>query len=88
MEISINKTFLKELSRIPANQREKIEQFVFTDASTYENIQDIPNCIKLKGTANFYRIRFGDYRAGIRFENSTLTFERIMHRKDIYKYYP
>ena len=88
MEISINKTFLKELSRIPANQREKIEQFVFTDATEFENIQDIPNCAKLKGYNNFYRIRFGNYRAGFRFEDNTMTLERIMHRKDIYKYYP
>ncbi len=88
MEISINKTFLKELSQIPLNQREKIEQFIFTDASEYKNIQDIPNCVKLKGYNNFYRIRFGNYRAGLKFENNTMTFERIMHRKDIYKYYP
>lgn len=88
MEILVNKTFLKELSRIPANQREKIEQCIFTDAQQFENIQDIPNCVKLKGHENFYGIRFGNYRAGIRIENSILTFERIMHRKDIYKYYP
>ena len=88
MEISINKTFLKELARIPTIQREKIEQFVFTDAAGYENIKDIPNCLKLKGYNNFYRIRFGNYRAGLRMENKTLIFERILHRKDIYKFYP
>ena len=33
-------------------------------------------------------IRFGDYRAGLKLENDTLYFERILHRKEIYKFYP
>jgi mRNA interferase RelE/StbE len=49
MEIRVNKTFLKELARIPAIQRKKIEQFVFNDASSLERLEDIPNIRKLKG---------------------------------------
>ncbi len=37
---------------------------------------------------NYYKIRVGDYRIGIKFEHETLTFERILHRKDIYKVFP
>jgi|GEM_PF-4162355 len=62
MEIRVNKTFLKELVRIPANQRKKIEQFVFSDARAFEKQEDIPNLRKLKGYKYFYRIRFGNYR--------------------------
>ena len=43
LEIRINKTFLKELMRVPASQREKIENFVFKDAKNLHKIEDIPN---------------------------------------------
>ena len=88
MEIRVNKTFLRELAKIPASQRKKIEQFVFNDAAAFQRQENIPNLRKLKGYKNFYRIRFGNYRAGIRIENDILIFERLLHRKDIYKFYP
>ncbi len=88
MEIRVNKTFLKELAKIPVSQREKIEHFVFNDTPAFERKEDIPNLRKLKGYKYFYRIRFGNYRAGIKIENDILIFERLLHRKDIYKFYP
>ncbi len=88
MEIKVNTTFLKELARIPTSKRLKIEQFVFNDAPAFRRQEDIPNLRKLKGYKYFYRIRFGNYRAGVRIENNILIFERLLHRKDIYKFYP
>jgi mRNA interferase RelE/StbE len=88
MEIRVNKTFLKELARVPASQRKKIEQFVFVDVLTYQKQEDVPNLKKLKGYKYFYRIRFGNYKAGIRIQNNILVFERLLHRKDIYKFFP
>lgn len=88
MNIKVHKTFLKELAAIPAKQRIKIEKFLFDEISVIEDPFKIPNLKKLKGYTQFYRIRFGNYRAGIRIENDTVIFERILHRKDIYKYYP
>jgi mRNA-degrading endonuclease RelE of RelBE toxin-antitoxin system len=37
---------------------------------------------------NAYRIRIGDYRLGIIFDGETLIFERVLHRKGIYRYFP
>ncbi len=34
------------------------------------------------------RIRIGDYRLGIIFDGETLIFERVLHRKEIYRYFP
>jgi mRNA interferase RelE/StbE len=48
----------------------------------------LPELKKLKGYQNYDSIGFGDYRAGLKYENDTLTFERLIHRKDIYKFYP
>ncbi len=83
-----NKTFLKELSKVPPKQRRRIEKFVFDDIQTMESLNEIPDLKKLSGFENYFRIRFGDYRVGIRIEENQLTFERLLHRKDIYKYFP
>ena len=53
-----------------------------------ENLQEIPNVKKLKGFEEFYRIRIGKYRVGIRYNNNEVTFIRLLPRKDIYKCFP
>ncbi|MGH2412635.1 MAG: type II toxin-antitoxin system RelE family toxin, partial [Microcystaceae cyanobacterium] len=35
-----------------------------------------------------YRIRLGDYRIGLFIEGKTVTFARVLHRKEIYRYFP
>ena len=45
---------------------------------------------KLVGYQEYYKIRFGTYRVGLRIDitNSTIEFQRILHRKDIYRKFP
>jgi mRNA interferase RelE/StbE len=88
MNIGVNKVFLKELSKIPVKERRKVEKLLFEEIESFSSFAQISNFKKLKGYRNYYKIRFGDYRAGLKFENNTLYFERILHRKDIYKFYP
>lgn len=88
MKVRLHKRFLKDLSRIPEKQRKKIEHFIFEEALEFKNIKHIPGFEKLKGYKTYYKIRFGSYKAGIKYEGDILYFERILHRKDIYKYYP
>ncbi len=88
MNIQVNRVFLKELAKLPLRERLKVEKLLFEEVESYKSLAQIPNLKKLKGYRNFYKIRFGDYRAGLKFENNTLHFERILHRKEIYKFYP
>lgn len=88
MNIQVNRVFLKELAKLPVRERLKVEKLLFEEVESYKSLAQIPNFKKLKGYRNFYKIRFGDYRAGLKFENNTLYFERILHRKEIYKFYP
>jgi mRNA interferase RelE/StbE len=75
MKIGVNKTFLKELAKLPLKERRKVEKLLFDEIENYKSLSQISNIGKLKGYSNFYKIRFGDYRAGLRFENNTLSFE-------------
>lgn len=88
MKISINKRFLKDLAKIPSRDRGRIEAFVFEELEQYEGIEQIGNMEKLQGYETFYRARFGNYRVGVRYENNELTVERVLHRKEMYKFFP
>ena len=69
-------------------ERKRVESFVFHDLPGYNSFSEIPKIQKLSGYKNYYKIRFGDYRLGVRFSDNVLYIERILHRKEIYRYYP
>jgi mRNA interferase RelE/StbE len=88
VEIQVSKQFLKDLLKIPIPTREKIEILVFEEVESSKSLEETGLFIKLKGYKNFYRARFGEYRIGVRYSNGKVIFERVLHRKDIYKYFP
>lgn len=53
-----------------------------------DDLAEIPNVKRLKGHKSAYRIRIGDYRIGVFVESGTLTFARVVNRKDIYRVFP
>ena len=51
-------------------------------------LADIPNTKKLAGGSEFYRVRIGDYRVGLIAIRNEITLVRLLHRKEIYRYFP
>lgn len=90
MKVHYRKKFLKQLSKIPSNFRSKIEEFVFKKLPLSSSIPESGKLEKLTGYKNFYKVRFGDYRLGIESKNKdgSLVIRTVMHRKEIYKYFP
>lgn len=88
MEVHFDRKFLKDLVKIPFKDRIKIEQFVFEDCDKLDSFWSLKSAEKLKGYTNFYRIKLGNYRIGIKYESNVVIFERVLHRKDIYRYFP
>lgn len=88
MEISYKKQFLKDLSKLPYSYRDKIEELVFEIIPVESSDKIMKRISKLKGKGCFYKIRIGDYRIGLFLENDFLEFKRVLHRKDIYRYFP
>lgn len=88
MEVNFDKSFLKSLEKI--NDKavfKKIEKAIIHCESA-NTLLEIPNLKKLKGFANFYRIKIGDYRIGVEVEGNSINFIIVLHRKDIYKLFP
>jgi mRNA interferase RelE/StbE len=88
VQVIYNKKFLKDLASLPSAQRIKVEKLVFKEIPTFKLLSAIYNLKKLQGYQLYYRIKVGDYRIGLKFENQLLTFERVLHRKDIYNLFP
>ena len=50
--------------------------------------QQLPNLKRIESSGKYYRIRLGEYRLGLVFENGAVTFVRCLQRKNIYRYFP
>ncbi|MDQ6756368.1 MAG: type II toxin-antitoxin system RelE/ParE family toxin [Bacteroidota bacterium] len=63
-------------------------------ANTIEHLQrvksfhEISHTKKLKGYKNAYRIKLNEYRIGFLVEENVIKLSRVMHRKEIYRYFP
>jgi len=88
MEVAFTKTFSKQIDTLH-NESLKLRL-----AQTVQNVisantlQDIVNLKKIKGHQTAYRIRIGDYRIGLFFEEGLIIFAYLAHRKDIYNKFP
>ena len=88
MKVLYQKVFLKDLAAIPSKTRAQIERFAFEEVPRAESIEGTGRAEKLKGYSGFYKARFGDYRVGMRIEADIVTFQRVLHRKEIYRKFP
>ncbi len=88
MRATYRKRFLKDLAKIPEKIRVKIEKFVFDEILKFDTLDEAHKIEKMKGFSSYYKARFGDYRVGLKLEEDEIVFERALHRKDIYKYFP
>ena len=74
MNVEYRKRFLKELAKIPSHIRKEIELFVFEEFPEHKTIFDCKKIEQLKNYPGYYKIRFGDYRLGLKKEGETVIF--------------
>lgn len=88
MEVRYSKKFLKQLASVPSETRVKIEEFVFNELTSVPSISSLGKVEKMQGYHGFYKVRFGNYRVGLAIENEVVIVKTVMHRRDIYKFFP
>lgn len=88
MKVLIDKSFAKDISQIKNKKLLNSLAVYIENIQSCEKISEIPNCKKLKGSKNAYRIRIGDYRIGFVFENQQIELIRFLHRSKIYGIFP
>lgn len=88
MKIEVRKSFEKDISNLSDKKLAETLLILIDQLEKCQSLSEIRHLKKMTGKGNYYRIRLGNYRVGLKAENESVLLLRFMHRKDIYKYFP
>ena len=88
MEVIYERTFYKDLSKLSDNNINTRIIALLELLKKSEDISKLPSIKIITGYSDYYRIRIGDYRLGIKYNNHQITLIRFLHRKEIYRTFP
>jgi mRNA interferase RelE/StbE len=88
MNIIVTSKFAKDVVKELSQQQKQELAKILIRISELKMLTELPDCKKLKGFKNAYRIRMGNYRIGFLWEDETVKLSRVLNRKDVYKYFP
>jgi mRNA interferase RelE/StbE len=86
--VKYRRSFAKDLARINSHSMKVRIHKVIDEVKNASSLLDLPNVKQLQGHSGYYRIRVGDYRLGLKARGDSVTFVRVLHRKDIYRKFP
>jgi mRNA interferase RelE/StbE len=81
-------SFTRDLRRVREPSLLRRVRETIADVEAAGSVLAIKNLKKLRAEGHYYRIRLGDYRVGVIIEGHTVIFVRLLHRSDIYRYFP
>ncbi|QTA80677.1 putative toxin-antitoxin system, toxin component, RelE/ParE-like [Desulfonema limicola] len=88
MKIKFESSFGKDLKKIKEPKLLQRVKSIIEEIKEHDGAICINNLKKMKGYETFYRIKIGDYRIGLEIIKDQAIITRILHRKDIYRYFP
>lgn len=88
MKVLFETSFARDLKRIKDKRLLQHIGETIDELKAAEDLQSVSSLRKLQGHETFYRVRLGDYRIGLEVIADEVVFVRILHRKDIYRYFP
>ena len=88
MKTTFRKSFERDLKKIKDHDLLDRIRKVIEGVETADDLQGISNFKKIAGTADFYRIRVGEYRIGTVVEGDNVDFVRCLPRRDLYRFFP
>lgn len=88
MNVLIDRSFPKDIEKISDKKVLHRLANLIDFMQKEESLANIPNCKKLKGTKNAYRIMLGDYRIGFICNDQNIELVRFLQRREIYIFFP
>ena len=88
MKVRFKASFASDLRALTDKSLLERVKALLATVESAETLHDIPNLMKLRGIGSYYRIRLGDYRVGLAVEENAIVFIRLLHRREIYRYFP
>jgi mRNA interferase RelE/StbE len=89
MDILYGKRFSKDLDLIrnePKVRKRLLE--LIKKIKKINSIKDLEGVKKIEGYSDYFRIRLGDYRLGVKLGQNRIELIRFLHRKEIYRRFP
>ena len=88
MKVSFEASFARDLKGIKDKALLRRVEQVIAEVKAATALREIKNLVKMRGYATFYRMRLEDYRIRIEVLGEEVVFVRMLHRRDIYRYFP
>ena len=89
MKILIDKSFVKDVDKVTDKKLLRNLNKLIIKLENSNSLIELSNVKKIKGYDSFFRIRIGNYRLGLEeISGKGICLTRLLHRKDIYKYFP
>ncbi|MGA7878100.1 MAG: type II toxin-antitoxin system RelE/ParE family toxin [Desulfoferrobacter sp.] len=89
MRLRYAKSFEKDIEDVRHNAeiRRRLAA-VIQNLKTIGSFRELQGIRKIEGYENYYRLRVGDYRLGIKLVDDVIELIRLLHRKEIYRRFP
>jgi len=88
LKATFKKSFTRDLKKAGNKVVNKRVAEAIEQVEQANTLFDVASLEKLQGGGDYYRIRIGSYRIGLKVENNEVIFVRVLHRRDIYRYFP
>ena len=89
MKLVFEKSFEKDLKKIKNKQiLLKLKEIIIKLGEIKSFFELDANIKKMKSNERYWRIKIGEYRLGLEKDGDKIILVRILHRKDIYRYFP
>jgi mRNA interferase RelE/StbE len=81
-------SFEKDLRRIADRRVRASVSEAISEVEAARRPGEIRGLKKLRAGGDYFRLRIGDYRVGLTIEDEVVKFVRLLHRSEIYRYFP
>ena len=88
MKVEYHKSFERDLRKVRDRTLLDRVKVILLELEESETLETISRVKPMKGYPEYFRIRIGDYRLGLKRTNDGLRIIRFLSRGDIYRKFP
>ena len=88
MKVRFKASFAKDLRAVKDKALLGRVKELIANVEAAQSLAEVSNLKKLHGGGAHYRGRIGDYRVGLALEEEVVVFVRVLHCREVYRYFP
>jgi len=88
MTVVYLQSFLRDVKKLRDRAVQRAVAAAIENVEEADSTGEIRALKRLSGQADYYRIRIGDWRIGVKIIGGTVIFVRCLNRREIYRYFP